>query len=567
MEIANHQGNPKVKLEHDENEFEEQEMSRFNGSLWCQEGLLIPQLLHNERNQIYVEEEPSLASTSVDPFEDENTSIIEKQAKICHSPAEEGIANDILPVSLQDKNCDDSQPRPSAPKKTKKSSLKSREKFLEIQREVAEKMDRSMQVCLYCNSLFRSTMLYVHIVRHHKSIYIKCNLKKCAGYFFATSQNLEEHVKGNHIEDGNIYKVKYLPRGDPLLKDPYSVANNCSRVAKNQVIKEKNNETSTAKASFPDESMVREYQNITVEEDDCGEDESKIMLQTPAIPVQELSLPATDSMVTCNFCLNKFSQFGIALHIRYHHKGVAFPCNPCKAFFKSQLDLKSHCKIKHGPNAPLKASKCVYCYKNFNSRNTMYRHVRKIHLDVMIKCSIKGCGELFRLKPEMDTHYKILHASDLLKKTLQCEHCPYRASTKKLIKKHVILNHLPKNFACSQCPKKFATKSKVTFHKSTSHVSRRECGHCREWYSYYGYSMHLVEAPCKFCRSSLPCSKALRKHEVSCKNTLKMSCGKCSIVFKNMFDLREHKFSCSFDVERYSNCMKIKVKSIESLKK
>ncbi|CAB3372596.1 Hypothetical predicted protein [Cloeon dipterum] len=318
-------------------------------------GVYIPQL-HNERNQISVEEEPSLASTSVDPFDDENTSIIEKQAKICHSPTEEGIVNDIFPVSLQDKNCDDSQPRPSAPKKTKQSSLKSREKFLEIQREVAEKMDRSMEVCLYCKSLFRSTMLYVHIVRHHKSIYIKCNLKKCAGYFFATSQNLEEHVKGNHIENGNIYK-----KG----------------------------------GQKADKSLAREHTNITVEEDDSGEDESKIMLQTPAIPVQELSLPATDSMVTCNFCLNKFSQFGIALHIRYHHKGVAFPCNPCKAFFKSQLDLKSHYKIKHGPNAPLKASKCVYCYKNFNSRNTMYQHVRKIHLDVMIKCSIKGCGELF----------------------------------------------------------------------------------------------------------------------------------------------------------------------------
>lgn len=163
-----------------------------------------------------------------------------------------------------------------------------------------------------------------------------------------------------------------------------------------------------------------------------------------------------------------------------HEERKPFQCNYCEYKTSRNERLISHFDNCHNDEHNLeKRFKCDWneCELSFISLSSLRQH--RLSHSLLCKSCFKGFKSKFHLTQHMLTHSHV--------KTVQCEHCSYKARFKKELMDHMKAIHtelLPKNIfdkllECKICGKKFASPSKLKRHQNI-HIGLKpfKCDKC-----------------------------------------------------------------------------------------
>ncbi|CAL8130122.1 unnamed protein product [Orchesella dallaii] len=244
--------------------------------------------------------------------------------------------------------------------------------------------------------------------------------------------------------------------------------------------------------------------------------------------------------------------------------GLSYKCSLCSEIFPSAKDkLTRHVIKKHSDRY-----KCHLCAKNLSSPRMLKIHLR-VHTgaapEVITECPI--CAKPFTRWPLFQNH-KWSHYSEQERneavargekpppsydKKFQCEQCPRRFSTAKLLQMHLISIHqteerpkelcpicgcavlhlqahigrihevVPdeKKFACSLCDKKFTTNVLLKRHKNAVHFD-------------------LKAFQCTMCSKKFFTSWSLKEHIQFHLNIRNFKCEFCTSAFVRKYDFDRH---------------------------
>lgn len=65
--------------------------------------------------------------------------------------------------------------------------------------------------------------------------------------------------------------------------------------------------------------------------------------------------------------------------LEYFLFSVKFTCEKCNKVYKTQSNLNSHVKEKHGKDGPQEKLSCKYCGKVYVQKSGLQRHIRRHH--------------------------------------------------------------------------------------------------------------------------------------------------------------------------------------------
>lgn len=181
----------------------------------------------------------------------------------------------------------------------------------------------------------------------------------------------------------------------------------------------------------------------------------------------------------CNTMLPDFDAFRD--HVRGHlARGELknLVCFHCGVSFTDQSEYELHVVSHFLINATEYA--CTFgCDKQFDSSDTLQKHLFDVHAQNVWKCSI--CSELFDSKVGIQIHFAMAHANT--EKSLRCSACGDSFDSDADFKSHVRAQHAfmfsPSNLQCSLCRHVCASELEMHFHLA-SHSRQYRCTMCPE---------------------------------------------------------------------------------------
>ncbi|MBN3291404.1 ZN850 protein, partial [Polypterus senegalus] len=202
---------------------------------------------------------------------------------------------------------------------------------------------------------------------------------------------------------------------------------------------------------------------------------------------------------------------------------------------------KSDCKDKSIP--PTQTSyACLECGKQFQHRNSLYRH-KRVHNDGKPTCCLE-CGKQFPNNSALLRHTR-LHTGE---KPYICAQCGKGFSFLSKLHIHMRVHSGEKPYRCSECGKGFTQKSGLRSH-IRSHTGEKphcclECGKrfCDGSALQRHKRIHTGEKPyvCSECGKRFTDSSNLQKH-TSIHTTVKpYCCSECGKKFIDSSDLQNH---------------------------
>uniref|UniRef100_A0A8D8YAR8 Zinc finger protein 91 n=2 Tax=Cacopsylla melanoneura TaxID=428564 RepID=A0A8D8YAR8_9HEMI len=196
-----------------------------------------------------------------------------------------------------------------------------------------------------------------------------------------------------------------------------------------------------------------------------------------------------------------------------------YRCPACNAGFKSQINLVKHacpnivnnrceeCKItfpskmrhtfhlQHHLEDPMQL-KCDICFTDFDDENSLYDHVRFIHVqDNQLKCHI--CNkENFKNQLSLSIHMRY-HENV---REYECETCKKKFINKSTLKEHSVSHMSVKPFKCEICGHYLSRASRLRAHLKAHSVvaSNNKVQNCKKCF--------------KCCQVFPSCEETLRKH-------------------------------------------------------
>lgn len=168
----------------------------------------------------------------------------------------------------------------------------------------------------------------------------------------------------------------------------------------------------------------------------------------------------------CTACNGTFTEKkNLEVHIASVHNGLKpYSCNLCDSSFSQPNGLKEHVDIVH---LKLRPHTCEVCKKNFSTKGSLKKHVDAIHLglklhicklcnakfthgsslnvhtDIMHSsyykhvCENQGCGMLFKIKSNLNSHVNNRHSGKIVKYIKADEERVY----KRLHKSNIAFEH------------------------------------------------------------------------------------------------------------------------------
>ncbi|CAB3381596.1 Hypothetical predicted protein [Cloeon dipterum] len=234
----------------------------------------------------------------------------------------------------------------------------------------------------------------------------------------------------------------------------------------------------------------------------------------------------------CIYCEKRFKyscQF--SGHVKKMHK-EAIRCDnrKCATYFHSLQEKEEHTKDIHEKSKEREKFECSFCGKEFEGPHNYKGHVRQVHKDFPVKCSLRGCLSFFKTRIEMKTHFDSLHGKDDEAKKFRCNDCDYKAMKKYILKQHIANKHLPKYIKCKMCETMCSTISSLKIHVRHTHKFK-VCTYCKLVVSIINMKCyHLKITKCNRCKSKFQCSGLYQTHLKSCRKT-RFKCDKCSKSF------------------------------------
>jgi len=271
------------------------------------------------------------------------------------------------------------------------------------------------------------------------------------------------------------------------------------------------------------------------------------------LTVDELAWEKQDSLdregFSCKFCPKSFS----TRHKRILHEyAVHFGLKP---------DLSYYSKLVNGLYL------CNQC--DFRSRcvKTFVGHYRATHHSVSlspskgprkqrtIQCDI--CGKIVNFRRRFD------HGHFVEKRTFYCDYCEKGYSTKKLLKNHIFVAHVPsKALSCEYCGKLVGNsvllRNHLKVHSSQEPTDKTQCPLCLKFIK--GIKQHMSDhakkkqLKCPQCPVLLKTPSHLKEHMLRHSEERNFQCQLCPKSFKSKSNLVQHlgahtgikKYKCRF---------------------
>lgn len=235
------------------------------------------------------------------------------------------------------------------------------------------------------------------------------------------------------------------------------------------------------------------------------------------------------------------------------HKGLkGLECPQCQEQFDSIKELKSHAQVAH-PNSSTeelnkilsykhktqgklgrRSYKCPYCDKIFLRASSELQKHMWIHENVKpFKCPI--CPYACRSKNNLQAHM-LRHTKD---KPFSCGDCGKAYKSKTALRWHV-RSHDGKLFKCDKCPYEATQRSHLKRHMETHNVMKKYvCGECKFSANTLGFlKVHYARFHKDVNVNNLPSMGSAPIEIAQDVNTFK--CISCDYLFGNVSDLKRH---------------------------
>ncbi|CAB3378710.1 Hypothetical predicted protein [Cloeon dipterum] len=244
----------------------------------------------------------------------------------------------------------------------------------------------------------------------------------------------------------------------------------------------------------------------------------------------------------CVFCGKRYNY--LLQHVNLKHK-EAIKCGirGCTTFFNTEEEKEQHMQVshaKHDKSRERLEKCCEFCgnFKAFSSVSAWRKHMKRVHPEFSIRCSLSRCKKCFKSKSEMLLHVDSSHKLGKSQDLFHCKHCEYITTLKDSLRKHEEARHMPKRFKCDTCDAKFGSKSVLKTHYFKIHTFSK-CKSCGQDVALAYKALHRRPSVCSKCKLKFECLGLYRLHRKSCKQTL-CTCKECGKSFIYNSELNLH---------------------------
>ena len=203
---------------------------------------------------------------------------------------------------------------------------------------------------------------------------------------------------------------------------------------------------------------------------------------------------------------------------------------------------------------------CSICNKSFSSKDTLKKHLRRIH-EAGKSHICSECGDKFYDKRELKVHILSMHEG---KKLFRCSICKLCFIVRSNLKKHMISVHgmdnslnpfelqkmnliheVESSLNCEQCGEKFQNKRELKMHSISVHEGKvlYRCSICNfQNQTIQGMKTHIVFDHEK--KNLLNCRpKEILRMNLFHQIEKSQTCDQCGEKFENKTELKKHKLS------------------------
>lgn len=157
----------------------------------------------------------------------------------------------------------------------------------------------------------------------------------------------------------------------------------------------------------------------------------------------------------CKICINsKFIKTNdLYVHIQKNHIKYKYKCN----YNNCKIESNNYRKFYKDHGKDIYKHKnyidCKYCNQKFPNHEWLYKHLRKIHSNIIKKDKYLCCNILYQLD-ELCTHFKNFHT-----KCIICEACNKRCINENTYNNHLYVTHMIDSkhtsikYKCKECNK------------------------------------------------------------------------------------------------------------------
>jgi len=197
-----------------------------------------------------------------------------------------------------------------------------------------------------------------------------------------------------------------------------------------------------------------------------GEMKYKLRIKpSPCYPIATssiLMLPAGSRQKTkrqkkdfqCTYCFRLFQWKGsLNRHLRVHHSKNRLTCVHCGQVFKEKADLHEH-RRKHSAD---KRYRCIICNKGFNQNSHLRRHLRTHSGSRPFKCT--QCSKAFARASCLTGHIRT-HTGE---RPYKCGQCSKAFTQNHNLRRH-LRTHSLRPYQCTLCQKLFSEKASLSRH-------------------------------------------------------------------------------------------------------
>ncbi|XP_058835956.1 zinc finger protein 260-like [Topomyia yanbarensis] len=260
--------------------------------------------------------------------------------------------------------------------------------------------------------------------------------------------------------------------------------------------------------------------------DSQNESEGAATIENISNLEQNTQIPDTGEH--CVICSKNFSsKSSLKRHLRKIHPGDRNPSNKCDEE-KTDLDPAFACQL---------------CDKKFHTAGRLREHTRRHSSRQPFLCTI--CGKGFNDNSNLRQHL-MRHSG---RKTFSCDQCPSKFYTKAEKATHMVTHTKEKRWACETCGTRFTMKNSLVKHERIHSGDRPfPCDVCDLRFAASDHlkrhkRIHTGERPykCHFCERSYSQINDLVKHSRTHLGSDNLyQCDRCTSSFRLLTDLRDH---------------------------
>ncbi|KAK6641043.1 hypothetical protein RUM44_012742 [Polyplax serrata] len=233
------------------------------------------------------------------------------------------------------------------------------------------------------------------------------------------------------------------------------------------------------------------------------------------------------------------------------YRNKNFECDICQKKYVCKNSLKRHILKVHLGRAESETAVCPYCGKTLTSKLNLKSHIEFVHEALFVSCPI--CKKKINFKT-IGKHYKV-HQTDVEFNVesghqFLCNLCGKILKSKRSFEDHQKLHKNIRDELCDICGSGFTTKKFLYLHKKTHEGGKRKvfgCPQCDKVFSgRHTLNRHLLTHSgeknfiCEICSKCFYTLQELNRHVRYHKKEYRFDCQLCDMRFLDKSRFRHH---------------------------